>query len=224
MPNLYTLKPSTMKLTLAYCPIACSMVPYILLNEVNAPFETRVINLGKGEHLSKEYLQLNPKGKVPTLIVDGQALSENLAIQVWIAQQFPAFELLPQNPMAAAQVLSFMSWCSSAIHPKLTQQARPERYCDLPDSAERVKALGSDALLELFDIAEHQIKDREWFFDRFSCADAYFYWCFRRGSMFKGDTSTFKNCVRHMHQMEQRPSVQKLLAFEKEVLQSFESL
>jgi glutathione S-transferase len=212
-----------MKLSLAYCPISCAMVPYILLNEVNAAFETQVINLGKGEHLSRAYLELNPKGKVPMLIVDGQALTENLAIQVWIAQQFPSFNLLPQNPMKAAQVLAFMSWCSSAIHPKLTQQARPERYCDLPDASERVKALGSDALMELFEMADHQIKGREWFFDDFSCADAYFYWCFRRGSMFKGDTSVFKNCVRHTSQMEQRASVQKLLAYEKEVLQSFEN-
>jgi hypothetical protein len=42
--------------------------------------------------------------------------------------------------------------------------------------------------------------------------------------MFKGDTSIFSNCVRHLKQMETRPSVQKLLAFEKEVQKSFEAL
>ena len=115
-----------MKLTLAYCPVACSMVPYILLTEAKAEFETMVINLGKAEHLSEKYLALNPKGKVPTLLIDGQALTENIAIQVWIAQQFPSFELMPKEPLKFAQALSVMSWCSSAIHPKLTQQARPE--------------------------------------------------------------------------------------------------
>ncbi len=212
-----------MKLTLAYCPVACSLVPYILLTEAKAQFETMVINLGKAEHLSEKYLALNPKGKVPTLIIDGQVLTENIAIQVWIAHQFPSLEFLPKEPMKYAQALSLMSWCSSAIHPKLTQQARPERYCDLPGSAQSVQDLGSHSLLELFAIADTMLEGREWFFDHFTCVDAYFYWCFRRGSMFKGDTSIFKNCQRHMDLMERRPSVQKLLAFEKDVQKSFES-
>ena len=36
-----------MKLTLAYCPVACSLVPYILLTEAGAAFDTLPINLGK---------------------------------------------------------------------------------------------------------------------------------------------------------------------------------
>lgn len=63
--------------------------------------------------------------------------------------------------------------------------------------------------------------NREWFFDHFTCADAYFYWCFRRGAALKVDTSVFKNCVAHFKRMEQRASVQKLLAFEKKVLADF---
>ncbi len=212
-----------MKLTLAYSPVACSMVPYILLSEANAEFDTLVVNLGKGEHTTQEYLRLNPKGKVPTLVIDGQALTENLAIQFWIAQQYPEFELLPKDPLQMAQAISVMSFCSSGIHPKLTQQARPERYCSLPDSASSVQELGSQALLEMFGIVDQMLEGREWFFDKFSCADVYFYWCFRRGSMFKSDTSLFKNCTRHRSQMEQRASVKKLLSFEKEVQKSLET-
>jgi len=212
-----------MKLTLAYSPVACSMVPYILLSEANAEFDTLVVNLGKGEHTTQEYLRLNPKGKVPTLVIDGQALTENLAIQFWIAQQYPEFELLPKDPLQMAQAISVMSFCSSGIHPKLTQQARPERYCSLPDSASSVQELGSQALLEMFGIVDQMLEGREWFFDKFSCADVYFYWCFRRASMFKGDTSIFKNCTRHRSQMEQRASVKKLLSFEKEVQKSLET-
>ena len=54
-----------MKLTLAYCPLACSLVPYILLTEAGAEFEPMPINLGKNQHNSPEYLGINPKAKVP---------------------------------------------------------------------------------------------------------------------------------------------------------------
>ena len=206
-----------MKLTLAYSPVACSLVPYILLTEAGASFDILPVNLGKGEHHGAEYLRLNPKGKVPALIIDGQVLTENVAIQVWIARQFPHANLLPADPLNHARAISVMAWCAAGIHPKLTQQARPERYCDLPNSADSVVALGSHSLFELFEIAEGMLAGRDWFFDHFTCADAYFYWCFRRGSLFKPDVSGFKHCMAHMHRMEQRPSVQKLLAFEKQV-------
>jgi len=210
-----------MNLTLAYSPIACSLVPFILLTEAGVPFETLPVNLGKGENLGPDYLKVNPKGKVPALIVDGEVLTENVAIQYWIARRFPEMKFLPDDPLAQARCLSVMAWCAAGIHPKLTQQQRPERYCDMPGTADNVRAHGSHSLFELFDIAEEMLAGREWFFDHFTCADAYFYWCFRRGSLFKPDVSGFRNCMAHRARMEARASVQKLLAYEKEVQARF---
>lgn len=210
-----------MKLTLAYCPVACSLVPFILLTEAGATFDTLDINLGKGEHLSADYLKINPKGKVPTLIIDGEALTENLAIQVWIDRQFPQARLMPAEPLAYARALAVMSWCTSGIHPKLTQQARPERYCDLPGSADSVRALGKHSMMEMFEMAEAMLQGRDWFFDHFTCADAYFYWCLRRGADFVADPAAFPQCRAHLQRMEQRASVQALLAYEKRVKEAF---
>ena len=210
-----------MELVLAYCPVACSLVPYILLTEAGAQFTTLPVNISKGDNFSPEYLRLNPKGKVPTLLIDGAPLTENVAIQLWITRQFPQAKLLPEDPLDYFRAISVMAWCASGIHPKLTQQARPERYCDLPGSADNVRAHGSQSLFELFDIAEDMLAGRDWFFDTFSCADAYFYWCFRRGSKLEPDVSHFKNCWAHMLRIESRPSVQKLLAYEKSVQADF---
>lgn len=210
-----------MKLTLAYCPTACSLVPFVLLAEAGAEFDTLNINLAKGENRHPDYLRVNPKGRVPALIIDGQVLTENVAIQTWIARQFPAAGLLPDDPMDYVRALSVMAWCASAIHPRITQQSRPERFCDLEGSADNVQALGSAGMFEQFVIADAMLAGREWFFDRFSCADAYFYWCFRRGGRFKPDLGEFRNCVAHKKRMEQRPSVQRLLTYEAQVQAHF---
>lgn len=210
-----------MKLTLAYCPGACSLVPYVLLTEVGAAFDTVNINLAQGINKDPAYLQINPKAKVPALIIDGQPLTENVAIQMWIALHYPEAKLLPEDPMDAMRAISVMAWCASGMHPKITQQAKPDRYCDLEGSADRVRALGEQGLREQFAIANTMLADREWFFPNFSCADAYFYWCFRRASAFPGDLSEFSHCQAHMKRMEQRPSVQKLLAYEAQVRAEF---
>jgi glutathione S-transferase len=87
-----------MDIILYYAPDACSLVPYVTLTEANASFEVRALNMRKDQQHAPEYLQLNPKHKVPLLMVDGRPLSENVAIQIWIARQFPAARLLPADP------------------------------------------------------------------------------------------------------------------------------
>ena len=62
---------------------------------------------------------------------------------------------------------------------------------------------------------------REYFFDYFTASDAHFFWCFRRGLLFDLDLSGFLNCSVHFERVKRRPSVQKLLAFEKSVQAEF---
>jgi Glutathione S-transferase, N-terminal domain len=88
-----------MQLILYYAPNACSLVPYVTLTEASAPFEILPLNFRKSQHMTAEYLQLNPKHKVPVLVIDGETLTENVAIQIWIARNFPAAKLLPADPM-----------------------------------------------------------------------------------------------------------------------------
>ena len=210
-----------MKLTLCYAPQTCATVPLITLTEAGADFEVMNLNSRNGQLRSPEFLRLNPKHKVPVLIIDGHPLTENLAIQVWIARHFPAAKLLPADPMLEIRALSLMSFFGSGIHPHLTPNARPENYCDLPGSAESVKRVAQKLLLEDFAVVEELLAGGEWFFDHFTAPDAYFFWCLRRAISFGIDMSRFKNCMAHLTHMRARLSVQKLEAHEKRVMEAF---
>ena len=75
------------------------------------------------------------------------------------------------------------------------------------DGISPVANQGSDELLA----------GRDFFFEHFTAADAHFFWCFRRATQFELDLSKFANCKAHFERMKTRPSVQKLLNFEKTV-------
>ena len=210
-----------MSLTLCYAPQTCATVPFITLTEAGADFEVMNLNSRSGQLRSPEFLKLNPKHKVPVLIINVEALTENLAIQVWIAREYPQAKLLPSGPMQYVKALSVMSFCGSGIHPHLTPNARPENYCDLPNSADNVKKVAGKLLFEDFEVAEEMLEGREWFFDHFTAPDAYFFWCFRRAISFKLDMSRFKNGMAHLERMHQRASVQKLVAHEQRVMAEF---
>lgn len=210
-----------MKLTLCYAPQTCATVPFITLTEANADFDVMNLNSRSGQLHSPEFLRLNPKHKVPVLIIDGEPLTENLALQVWIARQYPAAKLLPADPLPYVKAISLMSFFGSGIHPHLTPNVRPENYCDMPGSADSVKRVAQKLLFEDFTVVENLLAGRKWFFDHFTAPDAYFFWCFRRALSFKLDLSQFKHCMAHWARMRERPSVQKLEAHEKRVMDEF---
>jgi glutathione S-transferase len=210
-----------MPLTLYYAPQTCALVPYVTLTEADAEFEVRNINNRAGQNRSPEFLAVNPKHKVPVLIIDGEPLTENVAIQIWIARRFPGARLLPADPAEEIKAISLMAWCASGIHPHLTPNARPQNYCDLPGSEESVKRVANKLLFEDFAIADERLAGREWFFAHFTAVDAYFFWCFRRALSFKLDVSGFRNCVAHFERMQSRASVQQVVAHEKRVQEEF---
>ena len=210
-----------MSLTLYYAPHTCALVPYVTLTEAGAEFEVRNINNRAGQNRSPEFLAVNPKHKVPVLVIDGEPLTENVAIQIWIARRFPGARLLPAEPAEEIKAISLMAWCASGIHPHLTPNARPQNYCDLPGSEESVKRVANQMLFEDFAIAEERLAGREWFFAHFTAVDAYFFWCFRRAISFKLDVSAFRNCTAHFERMQSRASVQKVVAHEKRVQEEF---
>src|SRR5439155_16522496 len=168
-----------------------------------------------------EYLRLNPKHKVPVLAIGEEQLTENVAIQIWIARHFPAARLLPADPMQELHAISLLAWCASGIHPFLSRINSPARVCDLPDAEQSVRQLAQQQLFENYQIADGKLAGREWFFDHFTAVDAHFFWCFRRGNQFKLDLTPFKHCLAHFERIQQRPSVQKLLAYENEVQTAF---
>jgi len=210
-----------MNIVLYYAPITCALAPYVTLTEANAKFEVQPLNLRKGQQNSAEYLKLNPKHKVPLLIVDGKVLSESTAIQLWIARTFPQAKLMPADPWQELKAIALHSWCSSGIHPFLARINSPPRVCDVPGADQSVKRLAAENLMENFKIADDLLAGREFFFDHFTAPDAHFFWCMRRATQFELDFSGFKNCTAHFERMNARPSVQKVLAFERSVQDEF---
>jgi len=210
-----------MDIVLYYGPLTCALAPYVTLTEANAKFEVRPLNFRKEQHRAPDFLKINPKHKVPVLLVDGQVLTESVAIQMWIARSFPQTKLLPADSWQELKAISMLSWCSSGIHPFLARINAPPRVCDLPDAGPSVRKLAADVLFENFQIAEEMLAGRDFFFDHFTAADAHFFWCFRRATQFELDLARFKNCMAHFERIGARPSAQKVLAYEKSVQAEF---
>jgi len=65
----------------------------ILLEELNAEYETILIDLGKKEQFKKEFSKLSPTNKIPVIVdtENGQRIFESGAILIYLAQKYNKF-------------------------------------------------------------------------------------------------------------------------------------
>ena len=186
-------------LTFYFAPGSSSMAPHIGLHEVGAPFEPRPMSFKSGDLRRPEYLALNPEGKVPTLVIDGRPLTEVGAILYYLARRFPEAQLLPHGDIEAeAQVVSWMSFIASTLHP--------------------ARRRGLDYVKSVYGLADKRLGQNEWAIGRYSIADIHLFRLYWRivGSL-KPEPGTFPNLQRHHDQMMKRPAVRKTLEAERSV-------
>lgn len=70
-----------------------------------------------GEHRQAEFLERNPQGLLPVLEVDGDAMSQSLAIIDYLDTAFPNPRLIPENAVPRARVLAMAQAIACDVHP-----------------------------------------------------------------------------------------------------------
>ena len=77
----------------------------MLLNMLGIPYTSVEIDILKGESRTKEFLKINPNGRIPVLEINGQCLPESNAALWYLAKNT---RYLPSDHYAEAQVLQWM--------------------------------------------------------------------------------------------------------------------
>jgi maleylpyruvate isomerase len=89
----------------------------IALNLKGLATERRFIHLRKGEQRAPAYLELNPQGLVPMLVVGNKRFTQSLAIIEYLEEKHPAPALLPLIPEDRAWVRAVALSIACDIHP-----------------------------------------------------------------------------------------------------------
>jgi glutathione S-transferase len=160
---------------LYYTSGACSLASHIVLEESGAKYDTAQVNLREGEQRKPEYLKLNPKGKVPLLILDdGQPLTENPVIQSYVADAHPQAKLLaPAGQVARWRALEWTAWCASGVQPMFGPFFHASRSKDPAEQA-ALREKGRTGLQPILALFDRGLEGKKYVLgDHFSIADSY---------------------------------------------------
>jgi hypothetical protein len=93
------------------CSVRCRMA----LEEKGVPWTSRYIDLFKFDQMRPEYLAINPRGMVPTLVHDGKPVRESSVINEYIDAAFAGPPLTPPDPLGAARMREFVYLCDEGF-------------------------------------------------------------------------------------------------------------
>ena len=188
----------------------------MLLREIGCPFELRLVDRTKDAQKSAAYLKLNPNGKIPVLVDDGEAISETGAIGLYLADKFPQAGLAP--PPGDGDRAAYYKWM---VFMACVPQAEfypwfyPHEFVDDPQYAAHVKASANLRLMGIFERIAAQLDAGPWLLgERFSAADLYLLMMTRWGSLLPKPVRELPEIAAHAARVVARPAVQATFAAE----------
>ncbi len=123
-PTSETTTPDDDTVTLFHCPQTRSSGSVSLLEELGAPYKLHIMNMKAGENRQPAYLAINPLGKVPAIRHRGALITEQVAIYLYLADQFPKAGLAPAigDPLRGPY-LRWMVYYAACYEPGLIDRA-----------------------------------------------------------------------------------------------------
>jgi glutathione S-transferase len=114
----------TSKIILFHSPNSRSSGSLILLEELHAPYELRVLNMQAGEQRQPAFLAVNPMGKVPAILHGDALVTEQVAIFIYLADLFPQAGLAPalSDPLRGPY-LRWMAFYAACFEPAVVDRA-----------------------------------------------------------------------------------------------------
>lgn len=200
-------------------PGSCTTGIHILLEELELPFQVSIVNLPAGDHRQPAYLAINPKGTIPTLVLeDGCALTSFPSIAYWLARRHPRKRLLSDDPFLAARTLDLMDYVVGTVHGQgFTRLFTTDRYLPeglQPDGAApwstAIQAQGRRTVQEAFDVIEKDLPGTGYAMGAdFGIADAALFYVFFWASKTQIDLPP--RCQALFERIRARPVVQQVL-------------
>jgi glutathione S-transferase len=196
-------------MNLIYANGTIAIAPAIALVEAGLDHNLTRIDFATADQTKPEYLAVNPKGRVPALVLDnGIVLTETGALLDYIAALAPDAGLIPASPEDAAHMRGVMFYLASTMHVAHAHKMRGTRWANNADSHADMAAKVPQTMTECAQFVEADCLRGDYVCgDAFTLADPYL---FMVCNWLAGDgvtVSDFPAITAYLARMENRDSV-----------------
>jgi GSH-dependent disulfide-bond oxidoreductase len=197
----------------------------IMLEEIGLPYEPHLVDFGKDDQKTPEFLSLNPNGKIPAILdPDGPGgkplpLFESGAILQYLGEK--TGKLFPADPVRRWETIQWVHFQMGGLGPMFGQVGFFHKFAgkDYEDKRPRDRYVNESK--RLLGVMESHLAGRQWFIgDEFTIADVSMLGWVRNLVGFYGarelvDFDSFKHVPAWLERGLARPAVQRGLNIPK---------
>jgi glutathione S-transferase len=191
-----------------------SLAPLILLEEVGAQYEAMLIDLSRDEQRQDAYLEINPKGRVPSLVTEDGILTETCAILVYIAHRFGSEDLASMgDPFLFGRIQEFNSYLASTVHVAHAHRLRGTRWVSDQAALEAMQKKVPEVMTQAVTLVEDALLQGPWVMgDTYTICDPYLFTISRWLEDDGVDTGKLPRMLEHRRSMMARAATQRVLS------------
>jgi len=198
---------------LYYSKGACSLAVRIMMHEMGITAEYESVNLQtKVTETGKDFRAINPKGEVPTLVLDsGEILTENAVILQYLVQLTHSMEFLPPvGDLNHYRVLEWLNFVSTDLH----KGCGPLFNSQVPEALK--ESVFRPALKSKLAFVDKHLANHTYLMgDQFTLPDAYLFIILRWLHHLKIEMTEWPSLSRYFAALKNRKSVQDSLKEEQ---------
>ena len=181
----------------------------VTLEELGLPYEVHTINLSAGDQKDPGYLELNPNGRIPTIVDRDNgdfAVFESGAIMVYLAEK--TGRLMPADVKGRSVVLQWLMFQMGGIGPMMGQANVFFRY--FPEKIQPAIDRYQNESRRLFEVLDRRLGESEWLAGgEFTIADIA-NWCWVRTYKWSGvPVEGLVHLRRWLDAMKERPACRR---------------
>ncbi|HET9931291.1 MAG TPA: glutathione S-transferase family protein [Polyangiaceae bacterium] len=207
-------------LELFYYPSNASLAPHVLLEELGASYELRLVDRDTGALDSPAYRRLNPSGLIPALRDGELVLFESAAICLHLCDTHPDAGFAPHlGTPERAHFYKWLSWLSSTLQPTILLGHYAARWCSDSTAASELRTKAESRASELLSLADAELARHGGPFllgERYTALDAYALMLCRWSRNFARPARRMQSLGPYVERLLERPAT--IRAFEQERL------
>lgn len=144
---------------LHYFPANASAAPHMVLEEIGVSYDLVLVDRARNAQKSKEYLKINPNGRIPTLVDGKLIVSEAAAITLHLVDQHADAGLAPQvGTRERATFYQWLTFLTNSLQEELMIWQYPDRLAGTDALAIEVVKRGAEARASSFlDVVEDHL-------------------------------------------------------------------
>ncbi len=181
------------------------MAPHFLLEELGVEYQLQLIDRKSNEQKSAQYLELNPLGKIPTLIDNGLVITESSAICMHLCDENS--NLIPQiGDEKRALFYQWMMYLTNTLQAELMIYFYPENHCT--QAKENIIEIQDKRITDIFKLLDHELAKKRFLVgDDITACDFYLLMLAIWADELKQPPLSFPNLSRYLKSLTSRPSI-----------------